>query len=290
MSNSAAWLISRGSKLSVKPAPTPVVGEYDVIIRSRAVAINPFDSLVQRAEADVVAEFPKILGHDVAGEVVAVGAKAGHKIGDRVLAFADGCLNVPKYGGFQKLVTADHLSVCRIPDLLSFVDASVIPLGLATAAVGLFRSDLLGLDLPKSSGGQIFAPKNGKSVLVWGGASSVGSNAVQLAAAAGYKVVSTASPKNFEVVRALGADAVFDYKSDTAVRDIVQELDGSEFAGAYCAVAGVLGAASEIVKQTGGRQFVASAPYLPMELLVRYRDKMGEHPNWREVAGGRPGA
>lgn len=63
--------------------------------------------------------------------------------------------------------------------------------------------------------------ETGQTVVVWGGSTSVGSNAVQLAVAAGYEVVTTASPRNFDHVRALGASAVFDYNSSTVVQDII---------------------------------------------------------------------
>lgn len=281
MSNSAAWLLSKGAKLVVSTAPMPVPNEYDVIIRARAIAINPFDSLVQRAEADVISKFPKILGHDVAGVVVALGAKVTLvRVGDRVLASGDGCLNQPKYGCFQEFVTASHLKVSKIPETLGFIDASVIPLGITTAAVGLFRRDMLALDFPTGPKVALdaalgapelhhptFAAKSPKeqALIVWGAASSVGSNAVQLASSAGYRVFATASPKNVDIVRGLGAQAVFDYRSPTVKEDMVEAIGDTQVAGAFCAVAGVLDVVADILRETQGRNFVASAPYVPEE-------------------------
>ena len=71
---------------------------------------------------------------------------------------------------------------------------------------GLFETSNLNLQYSKS----LNRPSTGKVVLIWGGSTSVGSNAIQLAVAAGHEVVSTASPRNFDCVKSLGASAVFD--------------------------------------------------------------------------------
>lgn len=74
-----------------------------------------------------------------------------------------------------------------------------------------------------------------KALLVWGASSSVGTAAVQLAVAAGYDVVATASPRNFDLVRGLGARAVVDYRDAGVVAVLVDELKkkGGDFVGAY---------------------------------------------------------
>jgi NADPH:quinone reductase-like Zn-dependent oxidoreductase len=77
---------------------------------------------------------------------------------------------------------------------MSYEDAVVIPLGLATAAAGLFDKTQLGLQLPQAPA----CPATGKTAVVWGGSTSVGCIAIQLAVAAGYEVFTTASPKNFD--------------------------------------------------------------------------------------------
>jgi NADPH:quinone reductase-like Zn-dependent oxidoreductase len=73
----------------------------------------------------------------------------------------------------------------QIPDDLSFEQAAVLPLGLSTAVSGLFLKDQLGLQLPAADKGE----ERGKTVLIWGGSTSVGSNAIQLAVATGYEVI-----------------------------------------------------------------------------------------------------
>ncbi len=65
-----------------------------------------------------------------------------------------------------------------------------------------------------------------------GGSTSVGSNAIQLAVAAGYDVITTASPRNFDFVTSLGASHVFDYNSPSVVKDIIAAFDARSLAGA----------------------------------------------------------
>ena len=100
----------------------------------------------------------------------------------------------------------------------------------------------------------------GQTVLVWGGSTSVGSNAIQLAIAAGYEVITTASPRNFDYVRSPWvATLVFDYNSPTVVPDIVAAFDGRTLAGAIAF--GTTGADScvGIAGKLKGNKFVSVA-------------------------------
>lgn len=118
------------------------------------------------------------------------------------------------------MILQEHLCA-RIPDTMSFEEAAVIPLGLSTAAAGLFEKDQLGLPLPTFSR----QPKElNKSIIIWGGSTSVGCNAIQLANAAGYTVITTCSPRNYELVKSLGASYVFDYNDKNVVKDIKATL------------------------------------------------------------------
>jgi NADPH:quinone reductase-like Zn-dependent oxidoreductase len=68
---------------------------------------------------------------------------------------------------------------------------------------------------------------------LWSGSPSVGSNAIQLAVAAGYEVIATALPKNFDYVRRLGAVEVFDNHSEAVVNDTIKALRNKQCAGAF---------------------------------------------------------
>ena len=104
--------------------------------------------------------------------------------------------------------------------------AVVLPLAISTATAALF--DGLRLSLPT-----IQPASRSEYVLIWGGSSSVGCVAIQLARAAGYHVVATASNKNHELASALGASRVFDYADPNVVRTVVDFLLGGRVAGAF---------------------------------------------------------
>jgi NADPH:quinone reductase-like Zn-dependent oxidoreductase len=97
----------------------------------------------------------------------------------------------------------------------------------------------------------------GQTLLVWGGSTSVGSNAIQLALAAGYEVITTASPKNFDYVRRLGATKVFDYRSKTVVEDVIGALRNKQSAGAIAIGDNSTEACIDILAASKGKKFVA---------------------------------
>ncbi|CZR60598.1 uncharacterized protein PAC_10494 [Phialocephala subalpina] len=125
----------------------------------------------------------------------------------------------------------------RPPDGISFESAAVVPLGCSTAACAMFQEDFLNMQFPTE-------PRQkpvGKAVLIWGGSSSVGSNAIQLAVAAGYEVMTTALPRDFEYVKKLGASQVFDYNKPTIVKDLVNAFKGKRSQGQLIAFQAPLG-------------------------------------------------
>jgi NADPH:quinone reductase-like Zn-dependent oxidoreductase len=115
---------------------------------------------------------------------------------------------------------------------MSYEQAVVLPLAVTTAACGLYQPQHLALPTPSKD-----ATRLGKTVLVWGAASSVGCVAVQLANASGFDVIATASKRNFEFVKSMGAKAVFDYSSSSVGDDLVKALKEGEFAGVFEATA-----------------------------------------------------
>jgi NADPH:quinone reductase-like Zn-dependent oxidoreductase len=204
-SNEAAWITAtRKIPLEVKPAPYTPPGPNKVVIRIAAVAINPID-WIKQVRGDLVfpwIKYPFILGSDVAGEVVEIGVNVTRvQIGDRIVGHALGTSeerNDASESAFQLYVVLEESMTTKIPDSMSYETAVVLPLGLSTAACGLFQDDMLRLDLPRS-----VRPKpTGQTVLIWGGSTSVGLNAIQLAVAAGYEVFTTSSPELQSVAKA----------------------------------------------------------------------------------------
>lgn len=108
---------------------------------------------------------------------------------------------------------------------MSFAHASVFPLGFTTAAHALFNSTTSALPGPRV---EFVSGSAGKRLFIWGGASSVEGNAIQLVREAGLEVLTTASEKNFEYVKGLGASVVFDYTSESVVEDVVSALDNGD--------------------------------------------------------------
>jgi NADPH:quinone reductase-like Zn-dependent oxidoreductase len=267
--NEAVWLRRPLGRPELGPAPyTPAAGT-DVVIRTRAIAVNPVDVMpgIARRFGFRWLSYPAVLGSDVAGEVVEVGpAVSRFRVGDRVLGHALGIEkshNRPAEGAFQHYtVLAEHMST-PIPDDLSYERAAVLPLGMSTAASALFDPQLLGLPLPAT-------PAAGRgTVLVWGGSTSVGSNAIQLAVNAGNDVIATASPRNFGYVTKLGARAAFDYRSATVIADILSDLRGRNLAGAVAIGSGSARRCLRIARLADGSRNVACASLDPSSTLAR---------------------
>ncbi|RGP69250.1 hypothetical protein FLONG3_7886 [Fusarium longipes] len=255
-SNKAAYLLSpNGPTIEVRSAPVPEPGQGELLIKTQAVAINPVDG-VKQSMGNMMFEwltYPLILGYDVAGQVIKTGPGVTRfKEGDRVVGVTAGMDKrgrSPDEGAFQEVcIMREHLAA-QIPDSMTYTDASVLPLTFVTAACALFQKDQLALQLP-----QIKSKRSatGQTVLVWGASTSVGRNAVQLAVAAGYDVIGTASPKNWDLVQSLGASAVFDYHSPSVVQDVASAFKDRKCAGAVAIGQGSLAKCVDIVKKIPG--------------------------------------
>lgn len=256
--NTAAWLVTQKANLEVKPAPYTPPRENEIVVKNHAVAINPLDWTIQVAGSSVFRwiKLPFVLGEDVAGEVVEIGkAITRFKVGDRVLGHAVGAdknRNTSAEGAFQTYTVLLAHMAAPIPGAMPYESAAVLPLALSTAACGLFQKDQLALHYPSA------APNpTGKTLLVWGGSTSVGSNAIQLGVAAGYEVITTASSRNFDYVTNLGAGQVFDYTSKTVVKDIIAAFQGKTLAGAIAIGTGSAESCADIVNACNGNKFIS---------------------------------
>ncbi|KAI1418314.1 GroES-like protein [Hypoxylon sp. FL1857] len=266
-SNQAAFLTAAPVPLEVKEAPYTPPGPNELVVKNRAVAVNIVDPYKQLL-GDVLlpyVKWPCVQGEDLSGDVVQVGkAVTRFKVGDRVLSYPAGTLpfgNRPAEGGFQLYTVAREHLTAKIPQSVTYERASVLPLCFTTAAYGLFHKDFLGLDLPTSPA----ATPKGEAVVVTSGSSSVGANAIQLAVAAGYEVYSTASPKNFELVKRLGARGVFDYHEDDIADKIVAALKGKKVVGALTINPGGVAISSKVLNNTDSVKNIADAGPPPPE-------------------------
>lgn len=168
--------------------------------------------------------YPFIFGNDVSGTVAQVGsAVTKFKVGQRVIGHCDSLISRnTTHAGFQMYSTCRERVVCALPDSLPLANAAVLPLGVDTAATGLYRD----LKLPLPSLNPI---STGRTVLVWGGASSCGSSAIQLAVASGLRVITTASKANLDYVKSLGASEAFDYRASDVVDQLKTVLKDGDF-------------------------------------------------------------
>lgn len=175
--------------------PAPKAGE--IRVRVRASSINPFEFEIREGRFKLLTgrRFPKITGHDIAGEVDAVGAGASRfGVGDRVYAMR----KTFSGGAHAELAVVPESAGARIPEGVSTTDAGVVPLAALTAWQALH--DHAGL-------------ATGHRVLVNGASGGVGTFAVQFARAAGAEVMAVCSRANADLVRSLGASGVIDYKA-----------------------------------------------------------------------------
>lgn len=137
-------------------------------------------------------------------------------------------------GGFQLYTVVDADLVCPIPLHISFEEAVVVPVGWWTAASAILDKANLGLCPPT------FVPRKcEKTVLVWGGSSSVGCNAIQILRLAGYAVVATASTRNHVFLKTLGVAYTVDYQSPNCKGEILEALEGQHLAGVLDCVSSI---------------------------------------------------
>jgi NADPH:quinone reductase-like Zn-dependent oxidoreductase len=120
----------------------------------------------------------------------------------------------PEDGAFAENIVAKGDIQIRIPDNLSFQEAATLGVGITTVGQALYQS--LKLALPTQP---IADPV---PILIYGGSTATGTLAIQFAKLSGYKVLTTCSPRNFDLVKRLGADAVFDYHDPNSAAAIHQ--------------------------------------------------------------------
>jgi NADPH2:quinone reductase len=192
--------------LHVAQRPRPSPREAEILIAVAAAGINRPDTLQRQGLYPPPAGAPDILGLEVAGTVVALGAGATrHALGDKVLALVPG-------GGYGQYCAAHEGAALPIPAGLSMVEAGAIPETFFTVWTNVF--DRGGLQA-------------GETLLVHGGTSGIGTTAIALAKAFGAKVIATAgSDAKTAACKRLGADVVVNYRAADFVAATLDATDG----------------------------------------------------------------
>ena len=257
----AAISSSKGSPLEIVNRPTPTPGPDELLIEVKSIAFNPVD-YYQRDIGLFVASYPSVFGSDIGGIVVSAGSSVGAdapKPGTRVAAFAT-CFykkGAPDYGAFQERVLVPAANVTPLPQDMSFKEASLLPMAVTTAWAGFYA-----IGVARDTA---YTPADKKGILIWGGASSIGSTTIQVAKLMGFRIYTTASEKHHEYLKSLGAAATFDYKLDDVVERIVKaaKADGVTIQTVYDAVGQTqlcLDVLKEFQAETGGAKFASAVP------------------------------
>ena len=191
----AVYLESFGGPdvLTVGDLPDPAVGPDGVLVRVRAAGVNPVDVAIRGGylQGAYPWAFPLIPGWDVAGVVEQVGPSVTEFApGDEVYGYAR--KDHVQYGTYAELVTVHPRHIARKPASMSFEEAGGVPLAGLTALQALDAVDV----------------RDGDTLLVHNASGGVGSFAVQLAVARGAHVVGTASERNHDYLRSLGAEPI----------------------------------------------------------------------------------
>ncbi|HEX5120971.1 MAG TPA: NADP-dependent oxidoreductase [Pseudonocardiaceae bacterium] len=238
-------------RLRITELPVPVAGPGEVLVRVRAAGVNAIDWATRAGEGVPIGEFPAVLGWDVAGTVVGTGPG--------VTAFGDGddVFGMPRFpalaGCYAEYVTAPESELAGRPATVDNRTAAGAAMVALTAWQSLFEHADLGA---------------GQRVLVHGAAGGVGHVAVQLAKLAGAEVIATASARNHDFLRELGADDVVDYTVRQPA-DVVAGID-------------------VVVDPRGGSDFVRLTGVLrPGGVIVTLKGEQPGHRDHAAAAGAR---
>ncbi|KAG9238560.1 chaperonin 10-like protein [Amylocarpus encephaloides] len=222
-----ALTLASGSA-SIRSIALPPIRPTYLLIKVHSVALNPTDW--KHVAGKRGAEPFSIVGCDFAGTIVSIGGKVtkSFKVGEKVFGCAHGCNSSEKYDGvFAEYAAVKGDLAMKVPDSVKLEEASTIGLGSITVGQGLFQKGKgIGLEFPNEGKG------NNEWVLVYGGSTATGTLGIQFAKQAGYKVVTTCSPRNNELVKSRGADEVVDYHDPQAPSKI-RELTGNKLKYAW---------------------------------------------------------
>ena len=203
--------------------PAPQAGE--VLVRIAGTSVNPVDVKARAGEIPQMfppERLPLLLGFDASGRIEALGAGVTNwKVGDAVYGFPgadEGTDATYSRGTFAQYICLRTDEIAAAPQSLPLAEAGAIPLAAMTAWHGLMTQGEM---------------KSGQRVLIQGGSGGVGHFAVQFAHRLGAQVYATASAKNQDFLREIGADVAIDYRTDELQKlagqmDLVFDLAGGQ--------------------------------------------------------------
>ena len=214
-----------GYTAAVVDAPRPRLRPDYLLVKTKAVALNPTDW----KHIDKIAKPGVTIGCDLAGVVEEIGSEVTKvfKKGDRIAAFTHGGNAVePEDGAFGEYAACKGDIALHIPESMTFEEAATLPVAVMTCGQGMYQQ--MGLPWPDKP------LKEKRSLLVYGGSTGTGMAAIQYAKLSGFDVISTCSPRNFDLVKSLGATKAYDYKSPTCAEDMRRDTNNRLFYAFDC--------------------------------------------------------
>lgn len=193
------------NQLSYEDAPMPEPASGEVLVKTIAISLNPIDWKLRRGDLKTMMpiEFPTILGRDLSGEVVALGAGVTNlKLGERVFGLVN--------HAYAEYVVCKAIDLARIPDSLDSIEAAALPLVLLTGAQVIERG---------------IRPRSGETILVTGAVGGVGRTAVHVARFHGVHVIAGVRASQKVEAKDLGADRIVALDDEKEVASL-NELDG----------------------------------------------------------------
>ena len=237
-----------------QPVPAPRAGE--VLVRVMAAGVNRPDLLQRRGLYPPPPGAPQTLGLEVAGEVVAVGDGAQRwREGDQVTALLGG-------GGYAQYATVDARHALPIPPGLDPVAAAALPETVFTVWANVFEHGAL---------------KPGETLLLHGATSGIGVTAIQMAKAAGARVVATGrGADKAAAARDLGADLAVDSSSEDFVEatlraggaDVVLDMVGGDYVQRNLEALKPQGRLVQIAFQAGAKVELNLSPVMMKQLTL----------------------
>lgn len=196
--------------LQFRDVPLPEPGPGEIRVRVLASAVNPVEAKIRASGSWAGLPLPAILGYDAAGLVDLLGPGVTEFEPDDEVYFTPEVIGNP-HGTHATYTVVKASIVARKPKRIGFDEAASIPLAGGTAYEAIVRR---------------LNVKVGDTVLILGGAGGVGSFAVQIAKAAGARVLASAGPSNQDLLTQLGADVAIDYTQRDPVEAALTDTDG----------------------------------------------------------------
>jgi len=201
--------------------PHPGAGE--VLVRVVAAGTNPVDAKFRAAGDSIGLEAPIVLGADISGVVEEVGAGVTDLAPGDEVYYTPEVFGPGSNGAYAEYHAAKADIVAKKPTSLSHEEAAAVPLAGGTAYEAIVRRICL---------------RVGETILIHGGAGGVGSFAVQIAKAAGARVLATARSDNQEILKELGADVTIDYARQDAAEVALEDSGGEGVDAVFDGVGG----------------------------------------------------